>query len=165
MNDENMFDKVHRNAVIIAAAFMGAFVVMAFVFEIVLKDLHLEVQPSIQSTLQYVLFAVALLEAISMVIIKNLILSGKINTKPFLNSQAFNSENERIGLQRLFSAFIIAYAIASSIGIYGFLFRLIGNDNALFYAFLGISLILMAIHFPRKDDWEVRLKNMEIDED
>ncbi len=152
MNDENMFDKIHRNAIIIAGAFMGAFLIMAFVFEIVLKDLHLEVQPSIQTTLQYVLFVVALLEAISMVIVKNLILSGRIKTKPFPNSQEFTSENEKIGMQRLFTAFIFAYAIASSIGIYGFLFRLIGKENSLFYAFLGISLILMAIHFPRKDN-------------
>ncbi len=49
----------------------------------------------------------------------------------------------------LFVAFILRFALNESVAMFGFLLSAINRNNAWFYPFFTVSLILMVISFPR----------------
>jgi hypothetical protein len=70
---------------------------------------------------------------------------------PFVNA----SENAR----RLFTVSIVVLALCLAVAIYGLVLFLIGGRPLDFYGFAFVSLVAMAVHFPRLTPWEVRARD------
>lgn len=160
MFDETNLRNAQKGALIISFAFIFTLVIYAGLAEFFLGDLDLGKGFSGLSFLRYILMAVAAVEVVLMVVIKNLILSGKANfmQKPGLEKDS-SKPDEGEFINRLRSAHIITYALCESIAIYGLILFMLGKNKTEFYAFLGVSLFLMLVHFPKYDDWKSRLKD------
>jgi hypothetical protein len=160
MFDETNLRNAQKGALIISFAFIFSLVIYAGLAEFFLGDLDPGKGFSGLSFLRYILMAAAAVEVVLMVIIKNRILSGE-----FKFMQQPGSEKDSPGpdeaefINRLRSAHIITYALCESIAIYGLILFMLGKDKTEFYAFLGISLFLMLVHFPKYDDWKSRLED------
>jgi hypothetical protein len=160
MFDETNLKNAQKGALIISFAFIFSLVIYAGLAEFFLGDIDPGKGFSDLSFLRYILMAVAAIEVILMVIIKNFILSGKAK---FLQQPGPGKDspgpNEGEFINRLRSAHIITYALCESIAIYGLILFMLGKDKTEFYAFLGVSLFLMLVHFPKYDDWKSRLED------
>jgi hypothetical protein len=169
--DDTNLKKVQKEALIISFSFIFSLVIYAGLVEFVLKDLSLFDKSSVPSILRYILMAVSAVEVFMMVIIKNRVLSGEtklnIQVSPQSKESAQQSDvNEESSeakeldfINRLRSAHIITYALCESIAIYGLILFILAKDKTEFYAFLGVSLFLMFVHFPKYDDWKSRLED------
>jgi hypothetical protein len=163
--EERMFDETNlrnaqKGAIIISFAFIFSLVIYAGLVEFFLGDLNLGTGSSVSRYLRYILMAAAAVEVILMVIIKNRILSGETKFIQQPGSKKDSSEpNEGEFINRLRSAHIITYTLCESIAIYGLILFILGKDKTEFYAFLGVSLFLMLVHFPKYDDWKSRLED------
>lgn len=171
MFDDSNLRKKHKIAVIIAAAIMITPLIYVVIAELFLINIEFgEMVYPLYKKLRYFLWAAAAINVIAMSIAKNLIVSGeiKINTSKAQfhgktdDQNQGNPENEFI--QRLYKAFVISFASWEAIAMIGFLLFFLGKDRTEFYAFIGVSLFLMLVHFPKFDDWEGRLKDFLNDE-
>jgi len=160
MFDDTNLRNAQKGALIISFVFIFSLVIYAGVAEFFLGDLNLDTGSSDFGFLKYILMAFAAVEVVMMPIIKNHILSGET---PFL--QPPDSKKDSPGpdeaqfINRLRTAHIITYALCESIAIYGLMLFFLEKDKTVFYAFLGVSLFLMLVHFPKYDDWKSRLEN------
>jgi hypothetical protein len=173
MFDETNLRKNHQQMLIIAFAMIFSLVIYAGLAEFFLGDI--EMFPggefSEYSTFRYMIIAISAVIIILMVIIRNRILAGKIRIPSQLSQPSAEpaqqaemkkdspetKENEFI--MRLRLAHIVTYALCESIGVFGLLIFIVGKDKTEFYAFLGVSLFLMLVHFPKYDDWKSRLED------
>jgi hypothetical protein len=160
MFDETNLRNAQKVALIISFAFIFTLVIYAGLAEFFLGDLDLGKGSSDLSILRYIFMAVAAIEVFMMVIIKNRILSGetKIIQQPGPEKDT-SKPNEGEFINRLRSAHIITYALCESIAIYGLILFMLGKDKTEFYAFLGVALFLMLVHFPKYEDWKSRLED------
>ena len=169
MFDDTKLRSAHKAALVIAYAMMFTLVVYALLVEFFLKDIDLVPGGGFSqyNLLRYILIALAAMEDIMMVIIKNRILSGQTSLAPKTSPSPGEAPSPDIDhnhkaakesefIQRLNSAHIITYALCNSIGIYGLVLFLLGKDKTGFYAFLGTSFFLMMVHFPKYEDWKSR---------
>jgi hypothetical protein len=158
MFDETNLRKTHKEMLIISVAMIFSLVIYAGLVEFFLGDLNLGKETSVPALFRYILMAAAAVEVILMVIIKNRILSGKAKFIQQPGSKKDSPEpKEGEFIIRLRIAHIITYALCESIAIYGLILFILGKDKTEFYAFLGVSLFLMLVHFPKYDDWKNRL--------
>jgi hypothetical protein len=166
MFDGSNLRKKHKKALITAAAIMITPLIYVAVAELFLIKIEFsEMVFPLYKKLRYFLWAAAAIDVIAMSILKNLIVSGeiRINTskaqfhgKTDGKSQG-DPENEFT--QRLHKALVISFAGWEAIAMIGFILFFLGKDRTEFYAFIGVSLFLMLVHFPKYNDWEGRLKD------
>jgi F0F1-type ATP synthase membrane subunit c/vacuolar-type H+-ATPase subunit K len=157
ITDDTNLRAAHKRAVIIAAAIMGSLFIYAGVAEFFLKDLSVG-ELSVYSYLRYLLVAVAAVVVIAMVFLKNIILSGKMKLNT--GSKTFSEETkENEFIQRLFTSFLITFALCESIAFFGFILFIVGKNKTEFYAFLGVAFFLMMVNFPKYEDWKSRLED------
>jgi hypothetical protein len=160
MFDDTNLRNAQKGALIISFAFIFSLVIYAGAAEFLLGDLNLDTGSPDLGFLKYILMGIAAVEIVMMLIIKNRILSGET---PFLQPPGSKKDspgpNETQFINRLRTAHIITYALCESIAIYGLILFILEKDKAVFYAFLGVSLFLMLVHFPKYDDWKTRLEN------
>jgi hypothetical protein len=166
MFEDNNLRKIHKKAVITAAAIMITPLIYVVTAELFLIKIEFgDMVFPLYGKLRYFLWAAAAIDVIAMSIVKNLIISGeiKINTgKAQFHGKTDDQtqgdpENEFI--QRLYRAAVISFASWEAIAMIGFILFLLGKDRTEFYAFIGVSLFLMLVHFPGYDDWEGRVKD------
>jgi hypothetical protein len=160
MFDETNLKNAQKVALVISFAFIFTLVIYAGLAEFLLGDLDLGKGSSDLSILRYILMAIAAIEVFMMVIIKNRILSGetKLIQQPGLEQDP-SKPNEGEFINRLRSAHIVTYALCESIAIYGLILFILEKNKTEFYAFLGVALFLMLVHFPKYDDWKSRLED------
>jgi hypothetical protein len=160
MFDDTNLRNAQKGALIISFAFIFSLVIYAALVEFFLGDLNLGTGSPGLGYLKYILMAIAAVEVVMMLIIKNRILPGEA---PFLQESGSKKDSpgpdEAQFINRLRTAHIITYALCESIAIYGLILFILEKDKTIFYAFLGVSLFLMLIHFPKYDDWKSRLEN------
>jgi len=159
MFDDTNLRNAQKGALIISFAFFFSLVIYAALVEFFLGDLNLGTGSPVIGYLKYIFIAFAAVEVVLMLIIKNRILSGE--TK-FIHQHELEKDppkpDEGEFINRLRSAHIITYAFCESIAIYGLILFILEKDKTIFYAFLGISLFLMLVHFPKYEDWKSRLE-------
>jgi hypothetical protein len=170
MIDDRFLRLAHKRAFIIAVAMMIIPFIYVIAGELVLKDLAVDDSfLYVHARLRYILIAIAAAEIIAVSIIKPMIVSGKIKTGSIKSSvpgvrEEIDKNSPKSGeaefVRRLFLGFLISYAIWSTIATYGLILFILGKDTTEFYAFIGVSLFLMLVHFPKYDDWESRLKDL-----
>jgi hypothetical protein len=160
MFDDTNLRNTQKTALIISFAFIFSLVIYAALVEFFLGDLNLDAGSSDLSYLRYIFMAAAAVEVVLMVIIKNRILSGetKFNQQPDSGKDSPGPDEGEF-INRLRSAHIITYALCESIAVYGLILFILEKDRTEFYAFLGVSLFLMLVHFPKYDDWKSRLED------
>lgn len=160
MFDETNLRNAQKGALLISFAFIFSLVIYAGLAEFFLGDLDPGKGSTNLSFLRYVFMAFAAVEVVLMLIIKNRILSGetKFIQQPNLGKDS-SKPDEGEFINRLRSAHIITFALCESIAIYGLVLFILGKDRTEFYAFLGVSLFLMLVHFPKYDDWKSRLED------
>ncbi|NIM11483.1 MAG: hypothetical protein GTO45_16305 [Candidatus Aminicenantes bacterium] len=166
MFDDSNLRNRHKKAVITAAAIMITPLIYVVVAELFLINIEFgDMVFPLYRKLRYFLWAAAAIDVIVMSIVKNLIISGeiKINTSKAQFHGKIDDQSKRDPenefIQRLYRALVISFACWEAIAMIGFLLFLLGKDRTEFYAFIGISLFLMLVHFPKYDDWEGRLKD------
>lgn len=158
--DERKLKKSHKTAAIIAVAMMFTLLIYGLLGELFLKKIFPEPLSS-YSILLLVLIVIAAVEIVMIIVSRNIILSGKFN----LTGENQESANDNSHVQedsfirRLYSSFIVAYAICETIAIYGLILYVTGKDPSVFYGFLGAALFLMIVQFPKYEEWENRLKD------
>jgi hypothetical protein len=173
MFDETNLRKNHQQMLIISFAMIFSLGIYAGLAEFFLGDIEIfpEGEFTEYSTFRYMIMALSAVIVIVMVIIRNRILAGKIQIPSQLSQSSAEPAQqsdmkkdspetkvmEFIGRLRL--AHIVTYALCESIGIFGLLLFMLGKDKTEFYAFLGVSLFLMLVHFPKYDDWKSRLED------
>jgi len=160
MFDDTNLRNAQKTALIISFAFIFSLVIYAVLVEFFLGNLDFGKGFSGLGYLRYFFMAAAALEVVLMIIIKNRILAGETKFIQRPDSKTGSpgpDENEFIN--RLRSAHIISYALCESIAIYGLVLFILEKDKTLFYAFLGVSLFLMLVHFPKYDDWKSRIED------
>jgi hypothetical protein len=160
MFDETNLRNTQKGALLISFAFIFSLVIYAGLVEFLLGDLDPGKGPLGLGFLRYILMAVAAVEVILMVIVKNRILSGetKFIQQPGLKKDSPGTNEEEF-ITRLRSAHIVTYALCESIAIYGLVLFFLEKERTEFYAFLGVSFFLMLVHFPKYDDWKSRLED------
>lgn len=151
--DERKLMKSHKTAATIAFVMMFTLVIYGVLGEIFLKDIFSEPISS-YSLLLLVLILVTAVEIVMIIVLRNFILGGK-----FSLTGAEGEDRESEFIRRLFSFFLVAYAICETIAIYGLILYVTGKDPSVFYGFLGAALFLMIVQFPKFEDWESRLKD------
>ena len=159
MFDDTNLRNAQKVALIISFAFIFTLVIYAGLAEFFLGDLNPGKVSSDLSFLRYILMAVAAIEVFMMVIIKNRIISGETRLIQQPGSEKDSSKpNEGEFINRLRSAHIVTYALCESIAIYGLILFMLEKNKTEFYAFLGVALFLMLVHFPKYEDWKSRLE-------
>lgn len=153
MFDDTKLRKAHMQSKIIAFAFFFTLLVYAGLGEFFLADLDIGIDSSVHGILRYIFMAVAAVEIVAMVILRNRILSAESIAVPQTGAK------EEVFLQRLRSAHIIACALCESIAIYGLVLLMLGKDKTEFYAFLGVAFFMMMVNFPKFEDWKSRLED------
>jgi len=160
MFDDTNLKNAQKTALIISFAFIFSLGIYVGLVEFLLGDLDLGMGSTNLGFLRYVFMAFAAVEVVLMLIIKNRILSGQ--TK-FIQQPDSGKDSPKPGegefINRLRSAHIITFALCESIAIYGLILFILEKDKTVFYAFLGVSLFLMLVHFPKYDDWKSRLED------
>ena len=168
MIEETNVRNAQKTALIISFSFIFTLGIYAGIAEFVLGDSN---PISVPSYTRFIFMAIAAVEVILMVIIKNRIISGenKFPSHPAPLSierteqpdSKIDSpeEKEREFINRLRTAHIVTYALCESIAIYGLVLFILQKDKTEFYAFLGVALFLMLVHFPKYDDWKSRLED------
>ncbi len=163
MFDETNLKSAQKGALITSISIIVSLVIYALLVEFYLGKILPGEKISLYGTLRYVLMAVAAVEVILVVILRNLILSGKIKSKDGLQQPGGQEESpadrEEEFIRRLRLAHIVTYALCDAIAIFGLLLFILGKDKTEFYAFLGIAFFLMMVNFPKYDDWKGRLEN------
>jgi hypothetical protein len=160
--DDTYLLKTHKKTIAIAIAMMCIPFVLVIVGELALKNV-LAIEPlEIYETIKYILIAMTAIEIVLMIIFKNQIISGTGNLALHNQKKGLNKEDAFI--DRLFFAFIVIFSICNSIAIYGLILFLIGHDSSIFLGFTGTSFFLMLAQFPKREDWESRLKQFIEDE-
>ncbi len=166
MFDPGNLRKNHKKAVITGAAIMITPLIYVLAAELFLLKIEFgDMVFPLYGKLRYFLWAAAAIDVIVISIVKNLIISGeiKINTgKAQFHGKTGgpgkeDPENEFI--QRLYRALLISFSGWEAIALIGFVLFLLGKDRTELYAFIGVSLFLMLVHFPKYEDWESRLKD------
>lgn len=62
--------------------------------------------------------------------------------------------------RRLFTESLISLALSESVALYGVVLFLLGGRRLDFYAFAVLSLAALAMHFPRRSQWEDRARKI-----
>lgn len=160
MFDDTNLKNAQKTALIISFAFIFSLGIYVGLAEFVLGDLDLGMGSTNLSFLRYVFMAFAVVEVVLMMIIKNRILSGKTKfvQQPDLEKDS-SKPDEGEFINRLRTAHIITFAFCESIAIYGLILFILEKNKTIFYAFLGVSLFMMLVHFPKYDDWKSRLED------
>jgi len=173
MFDETNLRKNHQQMLIISFAMIFSLVIYAGLAEFFLGDIEMfpDGEFSQYSTFRYMIMAISVVIIILMIIIRNRILAGKIQIPSQLSQSSAEpaqqsdvkkdspETKEKEVIMRLRLAHIVTYALCESIGVFGLLLFMFGKDKTEFYAFLGVSLFLMLVHFPKYDDWKSRLED------
>jgi hypothetical protein len=166
MFDDSNLRKKHKKAVITAAAIMITPLIYVLIAELFLIKIEFgDMVFPLYKKLRYFLWAAAAIDVIAISIVKNLIISGeiKINTSKAQfhgkSGDQTRGDPENEFIQRLYRALVISFAGWEAIAMIGFILFLLGKDRVELYAFIGVSLFLMLVHFPKYDEWESRLKD------
>lgn len=160
MFDDTNLRNAQKVALFISFSFIFTLVIYAGLVEFFLGDLDLGKVSSDLSFLRYIFMAIATIEVFLMVIIKNRVLSGETKLIQQPGSEKDSSKpNEEEFINRLRSAHIITYTLCESIAIYGLILFMLEKNKTEFYAFLGVALFLMLVHFPKYDDWKSQLED------
>jgi len=148
--------KLHKQAMIMAIgmiAILGAYILVG---EFVLKDMFENQTFPFYNTVRYILMAIAAVIVIGMNLVKNKILSYEDENT---TTKQDRSQLEINYGRRLLSAFVVSYAFAESIAIFGLVLYVLGRDLTELVAFCGVAFFLMMVNFPKYSDWESRLKD------
>jgi FtsH-binding integral membrane protein len=148
--------KIHRQAMIMAIGMIAILGVYILVGELALKGMFEKQSFPFYNTLRYILMGIAAAVVISMNIVKNKMLS--IENDNDTEKQDRNQAEIYYG-RRLLTAFVVSYAFAESIAIFGLVLYILGQDLTELVAFCGVAFFLMMVHFPKYSDWESRLKD------
>ena len=62
------------------------------------------------------------------------------------------------------TALIVSLGLSESIGIYGFVLFLLGDDLQTLYIFIGISALAIYVHRPKREEIETLAIAMQTDE-
>jgi len=173
----------YRVSVIIGVAMAASVFIYAAVVEIMKRQGSLP-QPTTPAEpanlLRYIFLGISLLEIFLIILLKRILLSGKA-IKPASPAQpetfkglASSGILSQVGWQRkrinfpgpfqpLMTSAIIGYALCESVAIFGLVLFFLTQKSLDFYLFLGLSLTLFAVFFPRLSQWEEWLKQREVD--
>lgn len=147
--------KTYRLAVFIGIAMIGSIFVYAGLVEAIrvgyIPWKSPILTPDKAKILKYILLGIPLMEFFLIKFIRQAILQEKQETKLEKPSALF---------QRLVSASIITYALCEAVAILGLVLFILTGNYLDFYIFLVISLIYIAIYFPRYSHWEEWIKNV-----
>jgi hypothetical protein len=149
--DDTQLRVTQKKAATIAIGLMSLPIVLGVLAVLFLKDAFSDTVFSFYGTLQLVLIIITGIEIVLMIVLRNKIIWGA--------GQVEDSNKESDFIQRLFNAFIVNFALCISIAVYGLLLYIMGKDQSILYGFLGASLFLMFVQFPKYEEWETRLKN------
>jgi len=162
MFDDTRLRKTHKKAVIIAAAMMITPLIYVGLAEFLLSGALPDISFPFYGKLRYFIIAAAAIGIIVMSIVKNLIISGeiKIEKAQFHGKKEEKTETrEEEFTRRLFRVFFVSYSVWDTIAMFGLILFILGKNSTELYAFVGVALFMMMVHFPRYDDWESRLKD------
>lgn len=148
--DKSSLMRQQRLAVLAAYAMMALPAAFILASETLLKEPNAEVASTVYPLLRYIFIGLAVAEVIVVTILKGRILA---------NAQEDIGAGEEVFTRRLFTAFIVPYSAWMFIAVYGFILYLLGGDKNELYAFVGVSLVMMIVNYPKYEDWESRLKD------
>ena len=86
------------------------------------------------------------ISALKQLIFKKTFLSGESSDDSPKPTDTLNS--------RYLAGLMVAFALANSIGTLGFLLFLMGDNYRTLYMFIGISVICMLIHRPKREEYD-----------
>lgn len=164
MFDETNLRKAHKEMLFFSYVMIFSLVVYAGLVELFLRTANIGTGLSVPGYFRYIIMAVAAVEVVVMIIIKNRILSGEtkiaVQSSPPSDEAAEQPEaKEKEFIQRLRSAHIISYAFCETFAIFGLVLFILEKDKTEFYAFLGVAFFLMLVNFPKYDDWKSRMND------
>jgi len=76
------------------------------------------------------------------------------NTSPATKSPDDSPRPGNTLIKRYLAGLVLAFGLANSIGTLGFLLFLMGDDYRTLYMFIGISVICMLIHRPKREEFD-----------
>lgn len=165
MFDETNLREAHKIALSLFFIMIFMLVIYVALVEFSMSDSNLDPESAVNPLFRYIIKALAAVEVILIMIIKKPILSGKIKfpappspEQPGIKKNS-PEDKEREFITRLHVAHIIPYALCELIALHGLLLYIWEKDKTEFYAFLGVSLFLMLVHFPKYEDWKSRLED------
>jgi len=96
--------------------------------------------------------------------LKRFILSGTLIDTLSKSLKSGQYSNQPLFLAKYSTALIVSLALSESIGIYGFVLFLLGDDFQTLYTFIGISALAIYVHRPKKEVIETMAVAMQIEE-
>ena len=145
-----------RQAQLVGGALVGSIVVDAVVVELIRATRapfggfapHVPID-----TLRMVLIVLAIADLVAIRFVRAQMLGATARgTAPTVNV----SDRAR----GLFTVSVVVLALCLAVAIYGLVLFLIGGRGLDFYTFAFVSLLAMAVHFPRLAQWEEWAKDM-----
>lgn len=144
-----------RQAQLVGGALVGSIVVDAVIVELIRATRapfggfapHVPI-----GTLRMVLIVLAIADLVAIRFVRAQMLGAARGAAP-----ATNASHRARGL---FTVSVVLLALCLAVAIYGLVLFLIGGRGLDFYTFAFVSLLAMAVHFPRLAQWEEWVKDM-----
>lgn len=140
---------------IIWAAIFGSLFVYIFICHQFGADIRQNInQNSFVPLLRNILYGVAIITLFLIHILRKLMIAGKFGGFQSASLKPGMQSNQPSFLARYTVTLIISLALSESIGIYGLLLFLLGEDFQTLYTFTGISALAMYFYRPKREELE-----------
>jgi len=144
-----------RQAQLVGGALVGSIVVDAVIVELIRATRapfggfapHVPID-----TLRMVLIVLAIADLVAIRFVRAQMLGAARGAAPATNAP--------YRARGLFTVSVVLLALCLAVAIYGLVLFLIGGRGLDFYTFAFVSLLAMAVHFPRLAQWEEWVKDM-----
>jgi len=152
-NQEKAIEKGLLTLWIIWAALMGSLLIYVFICHQFGDEIRRDMGQNFPLPLmRNILYGIAIITLFLTHFLKRFLLSGtSIGT--LLKSTQIT--NQPLFLAKYSTALIVSLALSESIGIYGFVLFLLGDDVQTLYIFIGVSALAIYAHRPKREELEM----------
>ena len=154
-HQENAIEKGLLTLWIIWAAILGSLFIYVFICYQFGDEIRQTMSPNFPvSVLRNILYGVAIITLFLTHFLRRFMLSVKSGNASAKSLTPGTHSNQSSLLAKYTTALILSLALSESIGIYGFVLVLLGDDFQTLYIFTGISALALYFYRPKREEIE-----------
>jgi hypothetical protein len=148
-------DKMRQTAVMLSGSFFFLVGMLAFALNnmVAARETKVPLEEAMRHPLALPLAGAALLTAVLSFVMKKVLTPKSSHMDTLRERISGNNAVDPQRASRFFAAHIVAYALAETPAIFGFVLGMSSGSLEVALPFFAVSLVLFALHFPRSESW------------
>lgn len=152
--EKGLFEKQLQILWIIWAGMLGALVIYVSICLLGGDAMRLSASSLPLDLMRDILYGIGILTLILTHFLRNFILGGRSGGSGPMSSQSPSPADQSSFVGKYVTAMIVSLALSESIGIYGFVLFLLGDDLRTVFIFNGIAALAMFFYRPKRKELE-----------